>query len=60
MRALILSAVVLATGLLIAAQAFAQVRKQPTQEGGGPSMAMLCGLPNNASPDCEQRLSVQK
>ena len=49
MRALNLSAVVMATGLLIASQAFAQAQKQPTQEGG-PSMPTVAGASNNASP----------
>jgi hypothetical protein len=49
MRALNLSAVVMAAGLLIASQAFAQARKQPTQEGG-PSMPTVPNASNNANP----------
>jgi hypothetical protein len=43
----------MATCLLMAALAFAQtapVRKQPTQEEGGPTSALPCSLPYNANP----------
>jgi hypothetical protein len=59
MRALNLSAIVMAAGLLISAQAFAQVQKQPTQEGG-PSMSTPPGASNNADPNCKQVPAVQK
>jgi hypothetical protein len=49
MRVLSLSAVVMAAGFLIVAPAIAQVRKQPTQEGG-PSMPTLPNASNNANP----------
>jgi hypothetical protein len=58
MRALNLTAVVMATGLLIACQAFAQAQKQPTQEGG-PSMPTF-NAKSSADPNCKQVPAVQK
>jgi hypothetical protein len=49
MRALNLSAVIMAAGLLIASQAFVQAGKQPTPEGG-PSMSTLLNASNNTNP----------
>jgi hypothetical protein len=48
-----LSAALMVFGLLVAAPAFAQttpVQKQPTQEGGGPSMPTPITQPYNANP----------
>jgi hypothetical protein len=49
MRALNLSAVIMAAGLLIASQAFVQAGNQPTQEGG-PSMPTPLNASNNTNP----------
>ena len=52
-----LTAALAVLGLLAAAPAFAQTapQKQPTQEGGGPSMASPTGGAFNADPNYKQK-----
>jgi hypothetical protein len=52
----------MAVGLFIAAPAFAQTatgQKQPTQEGGGPSMQSPGGIPYNANPGANPNYKQQ-